>query len=68
MDILSGILYIFVKEYPQLTNSLLNQILIKNDFQPYGVSQQPVVAGESQTTILHLSKEQKQAFVKSILR
>ncbi|RNA37481.1 importin-13 isoform X1 [Brachionus plicatilis] len=67
VDILSGILYIFVKEYPQLTNSLLNQILIKNDFQPYGITQQSAATAESQTTSLHLSKEQKQGFVKSIL-
>ncbi|CAF0805984.1 unnamed protein product [Brachionus calyciflorus] len=69
VDILSGILYTYVKEYPQLTNSILHQILIKNDFQPLLLVQQPNTSGEVQQNIpsQHLTKEQKQSFVKSVL-
>lgn len=69
VDILSGILYVYIKEYPQLTNSILNQLLIKSDFQPFqttinNANQQSV----SQPVSSVLSKEAKAAFIKSLLR
>ena len=75
VEILSGILYVFVKEYPQMTNTVMNQILIKNDFQPF--FQPAAKAPPSQTSSSSssepqlissvLSKEQKAVFLKSLL-
>ena len=80
VDILSGILYVFTKEYPQLTNTILTQLLIKNDFQPFvspALQQQQqagsnkvtqLAAGETQILSSTISKEQKSGFIKSLLR
>lgn len=75
VDILSGILYTFIKEYPQLTNTILSQILIKNDFQPFEFQKQQfqrqgataTTSSESQIIATTLSKEQKSGFIKSLL-
>jgi hypothetical protein len=70
VDILSGILYIFTKEYPQLANTIMTQLLIKSDFQPF-VSQPPQAGNktsESQILASSISKEQKAGFIKSMLR
>lgn len=64
VDILSGILFTFVKEYPQLTNSVLHQILIKSDFQPFLITQP---TAESQPNS-QLTREQKASFIKSVMR
>jgi hypothetical protein len=72
VDILSGILYVFIKEYPQLTNTILNQILVKNDFQPFFQPPQKAATNgsgqDSQLISSVLSKEQKAGFLKSLLR
>lgn len=70
VDILAGIYYIFVKEYPQLTSSMLNSILIKADFQPFAPpppNQQP---GQQNTASFKsfLTKEQKTAFINSLFK
>jgi hypothetical protein len=66
VDLLSGTLYIFLKEYPQLTNTILTNILIKMDFQPFNVNQQPNQPNANMTALL--SKEQKAVFIKSLLK
>ena len=76
VDILASVLHILIKEYPQLTNTVLTQILVKTDFQPISLAPKPQQAmpnasGQQQanltpTTIL--SKEQKAAFIRSLLR
>lgn len=69
VDILAGIFYIYCKEYPQLTNQILQTILIKNEFQPFSTlnpatnQNLPVSSNQSQ-----LSKEQKIAFIDSMKR
>ena len=75
VDILAGIFYIYNKEYPQLTNSILNMILIKNEFQPFSAaiaaaSNSLNGGGNSSTnqTNSMLSKEQKMAFIESMKR
>ncbi len=70
VDILAGIFYIFNKEYPQLTNSILNLILIKNEFQPFSTLTAMPNGSQLQPTghTNQLSKEQKQAFIESMKR
>jgi hypothetical protein len=63
-----------MKEYPQMTNTILNQILIKSDFQPPQfvnpqLQQQQSQANAAANSIsISLTKEQKAGFIKSLLR
>jgi hypothetical protein len=73
VDILAGIFYIYNKEYPQLTNSILNTILIKNEFQPFSAAIAASTNNQNgnpstNPTSSMLSKEQKQAFIESMKR
>jgi len=73
VDILAGIFYIYNKEYPQLTNSILNTILIKNEFQPFSAAIAAATNNQNgnpstNPTSSMLSKEQKQAFIESMKR
>ena len=76
VDILAGILYVFTREYPQLTNIMLNQFLINMDFQPnlpiqsQQQQQQQQQINESQSNNLittSLTKEQKLIFIRSVV-
>jgi hypothetical protein len=75
VDILSGILFAYIKEYPQLTVELLNQLLVRSDFQPFSLqnlqtqteSTAAAAAAATAPTVL-LSKEQKSAFIGAINR
>lgn len=67
VDILAGIFYIFVKEYPQLTSSMFNSVLIKSEFQPF----LPNMAGQTSpdgSFKSFLSKEQKQGFINVLFK
>lgn len=69
VDILASVYYIFVKEYPQLTNNMLNSILIKADFQPFLPPPNLSQANPAPNTPnikSFLTKEQKQAFIKAL--
>lgn len=70
VDILAGIYFIFVKEYPQLTNSMLNSILIKADFQPFlPPPNMPAQSPQGDSNFKsYLTKEQKQGFINSIFK
>lgn len=71
VDLLAGILHVFIKEHPQLTSKLLNQILIKSDFQPIAINIQPPSQSQQQQhqpSPVSLTKEQKAAFIRSLLR
>jgi hypothetical protein len=73
VDILAGILYVFTREYPQLTNIMLNQFLINMDFQPnvpIQSHQQQQQQNEPQSNNLittSLTKEQKLIFIRSVV-
>jgi hypothetical protein len=65
-----------MKEYPQMTNTILNQILIKSDFQPpqfvnpqlQQQQQQSQANAAANSISISLTKEQKAGFIKSLLR
>lgn len=63
VDILAGILHAFVKEYPQLTNNVLNQILSSSSFTPVNNS----LATSSPTTVNASNSQHKAKFMRSIL-
>ncbi len=69
VDILASIYYIFIKEYPQLTASILNSILIKAEFQPFVPPvNPPAPSGSSSFNKLMLTKEQKQSFINALFK
>jgi hypothetical protein len=63
VDILASILHSFVKEYPQLTNSILNQILSSSSFTP--VNNSLAVTSPASTNVS--SSQHKAKFMRSIL-
>lgn len=70
VDILASVLHVMVKEYPQLANTIFTQQLIKIDFQPISLTpkMQQVSPEQSSAPTPILSKEQKAAFIRSMLR
>ena len=70
VEILASALYAFNREYPQLMNAILQQILINMNFQPHLTSAAlasgaKLSDGNAQQQQL-LSKEQKTIFIRSV--